>query len=101
MSDVVPVVELDLFPDLSQFALLNPQGSQVSHLSSVQLSPNRVCVDFDWILCVPCICGVSEIWRVSTPYLVCFVTGVSITRRCLLQTTNASAFIFMDRFHSV
>ena len=29
------------------FTPLNPQGSQVSHLSSVQLSPNRVRSDFD------------------------------------------------------
>ena len=47
VSDDVPVVELDMFPDTSQFALLNPQGSQMLHLSSVQLSPNRVCLDFD------------------------------------------------------
>ena len=47
VSDDVPVVELDMLPDVSQFALLNPQGSQVSHLSSVQLSPNRIRLDFD------------------------------------------------------
>ena len=48
VSNVVLVVELNMFPDTSQFALLNPQGSQVSsHLSLVQLSPNRVRFDFD------------------------------------------------------
>ena len=47
VSDDVPIVELDMIPDVSQFALLNPQGSQVSQLSSVQLSPNRVRLDFD------------------------------------------------------
>ena len=47
VSDVVPVMELDILPHTSQFALLNPHGSQVSHLSSVQLLPNRMHLDFD------------------------------------------------------
>ena len=32
VSDDVPIIELDMLPDVSQFALLNPQRSQVSHL---------------------------------------------------------------------
>ena len=47
VSNDVPIVELDMLPDVSQFALLNPQGYPVSYLSMVQLSPNRVCLDFD------------------------------------------------------
>ena len=47
LSDVMPVVDLDMFPVTNQSAPLDPQGSQVSHLSSVQLSPNRVRLDFD------------------------------------------------------
>ena len=47
VSDEVPVVELDMLPDVSQFALLNPHALQVPHLSLVQLSPNRGRLDFD------------------------------------------------------
>ena len=43
-SDLAPVVHLDISPVTDQFAPLNPQES---HLSSVQLSPNRVRVDYD------------------------------------------------------
>ena len=31
----------------NRFMPLNPQGSPMSHLPSVQVSPNRVCSDFD------------------------------------------------------
>ena len=47
MSDDVPIIGLGMLPNVNQFALLSHQGSQVSHLSSVQLSPNRVRLDFD------------------------------------------------------
>ena len=47
MSDFAPVVHLDKSPVTDEFAPLNPQESQVSHLSSVQLSPKRVRLDFD------------------------------------------------------
>ena len=87
VSDDVPIVELDMLPDVSQFALLITQGSQVSHLSSVQLSPNRI----------------------STPYLACFVTGVAFVacftgcrlsassgvrpHRCLLDITQQTCIL--------
>ena len=45
--DVASVVPSDMSPVTGRFTPLNPQGSQVSHLSSEQLSPNRVCSDFD------------------------------------------------------
>ena len=47
MSDVASVVDSDMLPVTGRFTPLNPQGSQVSHLSSMQLSPNRVRSDFD------------------------------------------------------
>ena len=40
-----PVVPLEISPVADHLATLNPQESQVSRLSSVQLSPNRVCED--------------------------------------------------------
>ena len=43
-----PVVPLELSPVADHFAPLNPHESQVSHLSSVHLSPNRVRIDFDF-----------------------------------------------------
>ena len=45
--DVASVVPSDISPIVARFTPLNPQESQVSHLSSVQLSPNRVHSDFD------------------------------------------------------
>ena len=47
MSDVASVVDSDMLPVTGRFTPLNPQGSQVSHLSSMQLSPNRVRSGFD------------------------------------------------------
>ena len=44
--DVASVVPSDISPVMARFMPLNPQGSQVSNLSSVQLSPNRVRSDF-------------------------------------------------------
>ena len=46
-SDVALGGHLDISPVTDQFAPLTPQESQVSQLSSVQLSPNRVRLDFD------------------------------------------------------
>ena len=40
-------VQSDVLPVVARFVPLNPQGSQESHPSSVQLSPNRVRSDFD------------------------------------------------------
>ena len=42
-----PVADLDMASVVAQLETRNPQESQVSHLSSVQLSPNRVSEDFD------------------------------------------------------
>ena len=39
--DVASVVPSDISPIVTRFTPPNPQGSQVPHLSSVQLSPNR------------------------------------------------------------
>ena len=47
VTDVAFVVDSDMLPVTGRFTPLNPQGSQVSLLSSVQLSPNRVQSDFD------------------------------------------------------
>ena len=43
-----PVVPLDISPVADHLATCNPQESQVSHLSSVQLSPNRMHEDFEF-----------------------------------------------------
>ena len=67
MSDVASVVDSDVLPLMGRFTPLNPQGSQVSHLSSVQLSPNRVSF----------VCDVSKIRRGSAPSVADFVTGVA------------------------
>ena len=65
VSDVMYVVSVDMFSATSPFAPLNPQGSPVStevvespvsHLSSVQLSPNRVRLDFDLDLSICFLC---------------------------------------------
>ena len=45
--DVTSVFPSDISSIVFRFKLLNPQGSQVSYLSSVQLSPNWVHSDFD------------------------------------------------------
>ena len=45
--DVASVVPSDISPIVARFMPLNPQESQVSHLSSVQLSPNRVRSNFE------------------------------------------------------
>ena len=45
--DVASVVPSDILPIVARFTPLNPPGSQVSHLTSVQLSLNRVRSDFD------------------------------------------------------
>ena len=44
----VPVVDLEISPLTDHFVPLHPRESQVSHVSSVQLSPNRVRLDFDY-----------------------------------------------------
>ena len=44
---VPSVVPSDVLPVMARFMPLNPPGSQASHLSSEQLSPNRVRSDFD------------------------------------------------------
>ena len=46
-SDVAPGGHLAISPATDQFTPLNPQESQVSYLSSVQLSPNRVRIYVD------------------------------------------------------
>ena len=43
-----PVVQLEISPIADHLATLNPLEWQVSRLSPVQLSPNRVCEDFDF-----------------------------------------------------
>ena len=45
--DVMSVMDSDGLPVMGRLTPLDPQGSQVSHLSSVQLSPNRVQSDID------------------------------------------------------
>ena len=45
--DVASMVLSVISPAVARFTPLNPQRSQVSHLSSVQLSPNRVRLDFE------------------------------------------------------
>ena len=44
---VASVVYSHVLPAVARFMALNPQGSHESHLSSEQLSPNRVRSDFD------------------------------------------------------
>ena len=72
-----PVVLLDISPVADQLATRNPQESQVSHLPSVQLLPNRVRenVDFDTLGCISRFYGVPGDRRISAPCLPCFVTG--------------------------
>ena len=79
MSVVMPVVDSDGLPVTGQFTLFDFQGSQMSHLSSMQLLPNRVRLDFnmDAVDFVSCVCGVSEIRWGSTPSVTNFVTGVA------------------------
>ena len=96
-SNDAPVVPLDISPVADHLVTLNPQESQVSRLSSVQLSPNRVQEDFDFDMLdifpmfpvslrtdgyLPCVSPVSSLVSPAVGSLL----DMRRLGRCLLQT---------------
>ena len=62
-----PVLPLEISPVADHLATLNPQESQVSRLSSVPLSPNRVCDDLNMLDVFP----VFTVSPMTNRYLPC------------------------------
>ena len=87
VSDVAPVVDSDMLSVTDQCVPLNPQGSQESLLSSVQLSPDRVRLDFDLdaVDFVPCFVPRSGVYLPLQRGEVRLLTSCNVTLElCLL-----------------